>query len=101
MRTRTTRKSIARLTGSLAAVCLLASLAGGSIPGAQARHAAAATISGDVIFWNAYNTVSPENSTLITKVIPAFQKQYPNVTVYSQNIPYPSLLQKLVASIAG
>jgi multiple sugar transport system substrate-binding protein len=38
---------------------------------------------------------------LITKVIPAFQKLYPNVTVYSQNIPYSSLLTKLIASVAG
>lgn len=83
------------------ATSLLITLAGGSFSPALARSAGDTAISGNVIFWNAYNTVSPENSTLITKVIPAFQKLYPNVTVYSQNIPYPSLLQKLVASIAG
>jgi multiple sugar transport system substrate-binding protein len=83
------------------AAALIVGASGGAIHQAQARQASASTISGDVVFWNAYNTVSPENTTLITKVIPAFQKLYPNVTVYSQNIPYNSLLQKLVASVAG
>ena len=86
---------------TIAATCLLLTLAGTG-PSAQAqRPAAHTTTSGRVIFWNAYNTVSPENSTLIHKVIPAFQKLYPNVTVYSQNIPYASMLQKLVAAVAG
>lgn len=89
------------LSGAVIATSLLATLAGGDLRPAQARSLGASSISGNVIFWNAYNTVSPENSTLIDKVIPAFQKLYPNVTVYSQNIPYPSLLQKLIASIAG
>jgi len=91
-------KAVRWISGAAVATSLLATLVGGS---AQARPAGAAAISGDVIFWNAYNTVSPENKTLTTAVIPAFQKLYPNVTVYSQNIPYSSLLQKLVASVAG
>jgi multiple sugar transport system substrate-binding protein len=90
-----------RIAGVALVASLFTTLAGTSLSHAQARPAAASAISGDVIFWNAYNTVSPENTTLITKVIPAFQKLYPNVTVYSQNIPYASLLQKLIASIAG
>ncbi len=81
------------------AAALFVGLAGTSLP--QSRAAGNTAISGDVVFWNAYNTVSAENTTLITKVIPAFQKLYPSVTVYSQNIPYASLLQKLVASVAG
>jgi multiple sugar transport system substrate-binding protein len=84
----------------IAGVALATSLLASFAP-AQAHRAGASSISGNVIFWNAYNTVSPENTTLITKVIPAFQKLYPNVTVYSQNIPYSSLLQKLIASIAA
>ena len=51
----------------------------------QARAAGNSSISGSVVFWNQYNTVGPENSTLVTKVLPAFQKAYPNITVYSQN----------------
>ncbi len=54
-----------------------------------------------ITFWNAYNETDTENSTLLTKVIPAFNKQYPNITVRSQDIPYQSLLQKLIASVAG
>lgn len=54
-----------------------------------------------ITFWNTYAVTDPENSTLLTKVIPAFNKQYPNITVKSQNIPYPSMLQKLIASVAG
>jgi multiple sugar transport system substrate-binding protein len=85
--------------GAALTTALLVGVAGG--PSLQARAAGNTSISGNVVFWNAYNTVSPENSTMVTKVIPAFQKLYPNVTVYSQNIPYSSLLQKLVASVAG
>jgi len=90
-----------RRTCGAAAILLVLAL--GALPGgaALAQRSGAAALTGDVIFWNAYNTVSPENATLISKVIPAFQKLYPNVTVYSQNIPYGSLLQKLVASVAG
>lgn len=93
-----TGKAARWIAGAVAATSLVTSLAGGAV---RPAHAANSSLSGDVIFWNAYNTVSPENTTLITRVIPAFQKLYPNVTVYSQNIPYPSLLQKLIASIAG
>ncbi|HLI07200.1 MAG TPA: extracellular solute-binding protein [Ktedonobacteraceae bacterium] len=54
-----------------------------------------------ITFWNAYNVTDPENQTLLTKVIPAFQQKYPNIVVKSQNIPYNSLLQKLIATVAG
>lgn len=74
-------------TGSLLAAC------GGSSPASPTK----ATIT----FWNAYNVTDPENKTLLNKVIPAFNKKYPNITVQSQNIPYNSLLQKLVATVAG
>lgn len=54
-----------------------------------------------ITFWNAYNVTDPENQTLLKKVIPAFHQKYPNITVKSQNIPYNSLLQKLIATVAG
>lgn len=72
--------------GSLLAAC-----------GGTATNSGKATIT----FWNAYNVTDPENQTLLNKVIPAFQKKYPNITVKSQNIPYNSLLQKLIATVAG
>lgn len=52
-------------------------------------------------FWHTYNITSPENQTLLNKVIPAFQKKNPNITVKGQDIPYNSMLQKLIASVAG
>ncbi|HEY8285496.1 MAG TPA: extracellular solute-binding protein [Chloroflexota bacterium] len=90
-----------RLAGAALAATLTVSLVGGSLHAARAASTGNTSISGDVVFWNAYTTVTPENTELITKVLPAFEKAYPNVTVYSQNIPYSSLLQKLVASVAG
>ncbi len=65
------------------------------------QGAAGAAISGDITFWHTYNTVGPENIQLITKVLPAFEKLYPNVVVHSQDVPYTSMLQKLVASVAA
>ena len=78
---------------------LLVGLAGGPLH--QAKAAGNASISGSVVFWNQYNTVGPENSTLVTKVLPAFQKLYPNITVYSQNYAGDSFEQKLIAAIAA
>jgi multiple sugar transport system substrate-binding protein len=85
----------------MVAAALVTTLAGGSVGAVQARQAGVSSISGSETFWNAYNTVGPENSTLITKVLPLFQKEYPNITVYSQNYPYGSLLQKIIASVAS
>lgn len=91
-----------RLAGAALATTLALSLVGGSLSPARTSAATGNTaITGNVVFWSAYNTVGPEDSTLITKVLPAFQKAYPNITVYSQIIPYGSLLQKLIASMAG
>lgn len=58
-------------------------------------------LSGTVTFWSAYNTVSPEMETLTGEIIPAFQEQYPNVTVRAQALPGDELRQKMLTSIAG
>lgn len=65
------------------------------------RPAAAANtdVSGTVTFWNGYSPI--ESKTLTEQVIPAFEKQYPNVKVKAQTIPYDSLRQKLLTGIAG
>ncbi len=85
-----------------AAACLFLPLAAGTSHAAHAqRGAAVSSLSGDIVFWHAYNTTGPENVQLITKVLPAFNKLYPNITVHSQDIPYASFPQKLVASVAG
>jgi multiple sugar transport system substrate-binding protein len=80
---------------------LAASAAGGLL--AACGNAATTTSSGKatITFWNAYNVTDPENKTLLNQVIPAFNQKYPNITVRSQNVPYASLLQKLVATVAG
>jgi len=46
---------------------------------------------GTVTFWHAYNVDGPENKTLLTKVIPAFEKANPGIKVTSQVIPYDSM----------
>jgi len=82
--------------------CLLTALAVGAAHPAHAQRGAATNpLSGDIVYWHAYNTTGPENVQLITKVLPAFNKLYPNITVHTQDIPYASFLQKLVASVAG
>lgn len=75
--------------------------AAASTPAAVASTATGANLSGTVTFWSSYNTVSPENKTLTDELIPAFQKQHPNVTVNAQAFPYDELRKKLLASIAG
>lgn len=57
--------------------------------------------SGTVVFWTTYNTVSPEFETLQNVVIPNFNKQYPDVKVEAQALPYDETRQKLLASVAG
>jgi multiple sugar transport system substrate-binding protein len=56
---------------------------------------------GTVTFWHAYSVSGAENQTLLQKVIPAFEKLNPGVKVKSQAIPYDSMLQKVIASVAG
>lgn len=90
-----------RLVGAALTTTLALSLVGSSLQDARAASMGNTSISGSVVFWSAYNTVGPEDSTLITKVLPAFLKAYPNIKVYSQIIPDTSLQQKLIASIAG
>jgi len=88
---------------TVAAVSLMLSFAAGPSHAAHAQRVSAnTTISGTVTFWNAYGSVGPENTTLVTKVLPAFQKLYPNVTVYNQNFPPTGvLLQRIVTAIAA
>ncbi len=59
------------------------------------------SVSGNVTFWHAYSADSPEVDTLEKTVIPAFEQQYPNVTVKDVAVPYDDLHQKLVTAAAG
>lgn len=67
----------------------------------QATPAVDENLSGTVVYWTAYNTVSPEFATLTEELIPAFNRQYPNVEVDAQALPYDELRQKLLTGIAG
>ncbi len=68
---------------------------------AAAPPAAPAAAASTITYWTAYNTVSPEFKTLTEVVIPAFQKEHPNITVNAQAIAYDELRKKLLAAIAG
>jgi multiple sugar transport system substrate-binding protein len=52
-----------------------------------------------ITFWHAYNPV--ETQTLVEKVIPAFEKQFPNIKVEQQAVPYDEFHKKLLTAIAG
>ena len=85
-------------TGKAALSASLASAAAGQFLAACGSGSGS---SNTVTFWHTYSVASPENQTLINKVIPAFKKKYPDITVKSQDIPYDSMLQKVIASVAG
>ncbi|MGQ9600513.1 MAG: extracellular solute-binding protein [Anaerolineae bacterium] len=52
-----------------------------------------------ITFWHAYNPL--ETETLDKKVIPAFEKAYPNIKVQAQPVPYDEFHRKLLIAIAG
>ena len=60
-----------------------------------------AAVSGAISFWAGYDQVGPEFKTMSEVVIPAFNEQYPDVTVELQGIPYDDLRQRLITGIAG
>jgi multiple sugar transport system substrate-binding protein len=90
-------------------LALILSACGGTPAAAPTAAPAAATtaapatakLSGKLTYWTAYNTVSPEFKTLTEVIIPAFNQQYPDVTIDAQAIPYDELRKKLLAAIAG
>ncbi len=82
------------ITASVASVALSEFLAACGTSSATAE-------TGTVTFWHTYDVQGIENQTLLSKVIPAFNKKYPKITIKAQQIPYQSMLQKVTASIAG
>lgn len=89
------RTAVRSITWAIA-LLLVAGLAGLASTGSVSANQ---NISGTVTFWNGYSPL--ETDTLTKQVIPAFEKQYPNVKVKAQTIPYDSLRQKLLTGIAG
>lgn len=54
-----------------------------------------------ITFWNAYSATSGEEKMIKTKVIPAFEKAHPNITVKNVTLPYDNMQSKLLTSAAG
>lgn len=52
-----------------------------------------------ISFWHGYNPV--ETKALTEKVIPAFEKKFPNIKVQQQAVPYDEFRKKLLTAIAG
>lgn len=73
----------------------------GDVLAACGGSASTDSATGTITFWHTYNVTGPENKNLIEKVIPAFEQANPGIKVKSQDIPYDSMLQKVIASIAG
>ena len=52
-------------------------------------------------FWHTYSEASPENTTLIETLIPAFEAEHPEINVESVPYPYDGFRQALLTSAAG
>lgn len=70
-------------------------------PSPTAIEPSPAAVSGTISFWAGYDQVGPEFMTMSEVVIPAFNEQYPDVTVDLQGIPYDDLRQRLINGIGG
>ncbi|HWV24081.1 MAG TPA: extracellular solute-binding protein [Thermomicrobiales bacterium] len=80
--------------------------AGLALPGsrsvfAQGTPVVNEDVSGTVVYWSTYNTVSPEYQVLTEQVIPGFNARYPNVEIKAQAIPDADMRQKLLTAAAG
>jgi multiple sugar transport system substrate-binding protein len=89
------------LQGGKATLALGAATALGDVLAACGGGSSTDAATGTITFWHTYNVTGPENKNLVEKVIPAFEKANPGIKVKSQDIPYDSMLQKVIASIAG
>lgn len=54
-----------------------------------------------ITFWHTYSEASPENTTLIETIIPAFEAEHPGIDVESVPYPYDGFRQALLTSAAG
>lgn len=97
---KTSRRAFLRQAGTVSLAVSGAAVMG-DILAACGPGSSTTAATGTVTFWHAYNVDGPENKTLLTKVIPAFEKANPGIKVTSQVIPYDSMLQKITASVAG
>lgn len=96
---------MSRFTSALTTIAVVGLFAGTWTASANpvvAASKANASIHGTISFWNTYNgSGSPPNeeSVLLGKVIPAFEKQYPKVKVDNLTLPYNGTYQKLVTDM--
>jgi multiple sugar transport system substrate-binding protein len=54
-----------------------------------------------ITFWHTYSEASPENTTLVETLIPAFEAEHPGINVESVPYPYDGFRQALLTSAAG
>jgi multiple sugar transport system substrate-binding protein len=91
--------TLRKTVGTVAvATALLAPLAACSSPSGGGSPAAS---TGTVVYWHAYSDDSPETKTLNEKVIPAFEKDHPEIKVKAVAFPYDQLRQKILTSTVG
>lgn len=70
-------------------------------PAARASAAATPAAPVTITFWHTYNTDGPENKQLLGVVLPAFEKQHPNIKVKPVVMPYDGLHDQLVTAVSG
>lgn len=99
--TKSSRRAFLIKGGITVAATVGAATALGDVLAACGTAAQSTAVTGTVTFWHAYNVDGAENKTLVGKVIPAFEQLNPGIKVKSQVIPYDSMLQKVIASVAG
>jgi multiple sugar transport system substrate-binding protein len=90
------------MTASLVAgACAITTVTGVVGTGLVGTQVASASPTVTLQFWNAYNTVDKEASTIENVIIPAFEKENPGIKVTNVTVPYGQLLQKYVAAAAA
>lgn len=67
----------------------------------KATSAGAAHTPVTITFWNSYSKTDSEFSTITNKVIPAFEKANPGITVKDVTLPETNMNDKLVTDAAG
>jgi multiple sugar transport system substrate-binding protein len=65
----------------------------------SASHTSSNKLQGTVVFWNSYSPT--EKGPFESQVIPAFEKQYPGVTIKNLTLPYDGMFTKLLTSLAA
>jgi len=92
-----------RFTSVLTTIAVVGLFAGTWVASASPVGAAGphpdASLHASISFWNAYSTIPNQVAVVTNKIIPAFNKLYPNVKVTNDTLPYTGMETKLLTSI--